>query len=720
MASNGAIPPPIPEVSADLKFDGGVKVGWAPQAIHHLPTGNPSQFAANDGTHSPFPARRGAALLSGGHASPFVVNASSNRQTIQNRSNAQQDFEHARPPAVARPPAIACPPVVAPAPVILTWDTPQVGYPVDTSTLPGSRNGTPTPHEALPPSSQPISQRPSFQMSSRGMSLASMMNNSQAKQSSSAALEGPGSWRRSRACWSTCTPGIGPILGPPLPILVLGKRELVTLIMARMLPEDNESDWEDEERRPQKDSSSVKAGCGRQEGNLARQANALKRKEIMKDLDEWREMTEKALAAIAAKHDYKVERLKKLLGSSPRLRKKREMTDMDALVHAKSKELNDGLPKGSRHKIGEVKRRLKADKTLMACLGNKEKMKVFREELEDAREDKRSVARISNKSVAIRSGKLLKRFREEFHELRDRSTLCGFGIFCRGAYDSSIQPTIIGGGPVADFFTKYFRKSVWEILCLFESFVTSYNHMGTRPLYKTEMVKATRHYIVEGLRQITGKETIKMNYRNFDVDIVSALKVNISGWPKGVEMQAPSAIEELDDLKAVHEAWRTGEAFWYKMSNKQVAAHEQVTADDRRQGKQRKERSDKGGVHRTSTKRKKVVEEDDEEEEEPRPKKKGRTAKKVVKQVISASVGKPGPSKGKEKQKSSGRKSLKKIAMKLQVDDEEDTEDLLLGEGLQHLQYRYFTLYIRAHRLRTMSSTVTSAAFGSGKEYPSM
>ncbi|KAE9390232.1 hypothetical protein BT96DRAFT_946281 [Gymnopus androsaceus JB14] len=30
MASNGAIPPPIPEVPADLKFDGGVKVSWAP------------------------------------------------------------------------------------------------------------------------------------------------------------------------------------------------------------------------------------------------------------------------------------------------------------------------------------------------------------------------------------------------------------------------------------------------------------------------------------------------------------------------------------------------------------------------------------------------------------------------------------------------------------------------------------------------------------------
>ncbi|KAE9386469.1 hypothetical protein BT96DRAFT_949079 [Gymnopus androsaceus JB14] len=30
MASNGAILPPIPEVSADLKFDGGVRVSWTP------------------------------------------------------------------------------------------------------------------------------------------------------------------------------------------------------------------------------------------------------------------------------------------------------------------------------------------------------------------------------------------------------------------------------------------------------------------------------------------------------------------------------------------------------------------------------------------------------------------------------------------------------------------------------------------------------------------
>jgi hypothetical protein len=30
MASNGAIPPPIPEVPDDQKFDGGVHLAWAP------------------------------------------------------------------------------------------------------------------------------------------------------------------------------------------------------------------------------------------------------------------------------------------------------------------------------------------------------------------------------------------------------------------------------------------------------------------------------------------------------------------------------------------------------------------------------------------------------------------------------------------------------------------------------------------------------------------
>lgn len=59
--------------------------------------------------------------------------------------------------------------------------------------------------------------------------------------------------------------------------------------------------------------------------------------------------------------------------------------------------------------------------------------------------------------------------------MREASDIVGFGLFCRGTFESSIEATIIGGGPVADFFMRYFNKTVWEMLCLFESFATSYN-----------------------------------------------------------------------------------------------------------------------------------------------------------------------------------------------------------------------------------------------------
>lgn len=198
--------------------------------------------------------------------------------------------------------------------------------------------------------------------------------------------------------------------------------------------------------------------------------------------------------------------------------------------------------------------------------------------------------------------------------------------------------------------------------------------------------------------QITGKENIKMNYKNFRIDIVSALSVSISGWPTEVEFQAPSEIEELHHLKAIFEAWRTGEAFWFKMSSKQVAVHKKSVEDDLHQGKQvtvpRKERKDAGGTHKKPTKRKKDTEpaaREDDEEAEQRPKKKKKHAGK--KSVPEIPIAEPGPSKGKGK-KSSRDKRLGiddeqekgKEAARFNDDDDDDKgpgddEDIYLGGG---------------------------------------
>lgn len=178
-----------------------------------------------------------------------------------------------------------------------------------------------------------------------------------------------------------------------------------------------------------------------------------------------------------------------------------------------------------------------------------------------------------------------------------------------------------------------------------------------------------------------------MNYKSFRIDIVSTLKVGINGWPKQVEFQAPSEIENLDNLKAVYEAWKAGEAFWFKMSVKQVAIHEKSIADDERQGKQvtvpRKERKDAGGTHRKSTKRKKGAEPfiEEDEEEQQRPKK-----KRASKKVPDIAAAEPGPSKGKGKEKRVGNK--KKLPVEVEEEEEQparfnddDDDDDGLADG---------------------------------------
>lgn len=70
-------------------------------------------------------------------------------------------------------------------------------------------------------------------------------------------------------------------------------------------------------------------------------------------------------------------------------------------------------PKGSKLKISEVRCAALADKSLMSAIKDESKLAVLMEQLEDHRSDAKSVARVSNKSAAVRSGKFLGGFSEE-------------------------------------------------------------------------------------------------------------------------------------------------------------------------------------------------------------------------------------------------------------------------------------------------------------------
>ncbi|KAF8824104.1 hypothetical protein HHX47_DHR9000002 [Lentinula edodes] len=332
----------------------------------------------------------------------------------------------------------------------------------------------------------------------------------------------------------------------------------------------------------------------------------LKSKLLNESISRFHAEQEERIGEIADAHGVSFSRVKKLAGTSKHHRKKRVNSAQDAILHAKSKELNEG--RRYKAKISEIRRAAEVDDDLQDAKTNPEKMKILMDELEEHQQAKKDVARASNKVGAMRVTRLLQSFNSDFQELREATDVAGFGFFVRGTFESSIKPTVIGGGPVHEFFQQYFKKDPWEMACLFEAFVTTYNKVGNRKLLHSEKAKATGKTILESLARITGVDNIRMNYPNFRTKISAKYKVKIVGWPEDVDLMSPRDITDPAKLNAVYDAWRSGSAYWSIMDKREYKKFMAQLENDKAAGVQVeipcKTRSDRGGTHeKTATKR---------------------------------------------------------------------------------------------------------------------
>ncbi|KAJ4497363.1 hypothetical protein C8R41DRAFT_865438 [Lentinula lateritia] len=303
----------------------------------------------------------------------------------------------------------------------------------------------------------------------------------------------------------------------------------------------------------------------------------LKSKLLNESISRFHAEQEERIGEIVDAHGVSFNRVKKLAGTSKHHRKKRVNSAQDAILHAKSKELNEG--RRHKAKISEIQRAAEVDDDLQDAKTNLEKMKILMDELEEHQQAKKDVARASNKVGAMRVTRLLQSFNSDFQELREATDVAGFGFFVWGTFESSIKPTVIGGGPVHEFFQQYFKKDPWEMACLFEAFVTTYNKVqtllidllgtvGNRKLLHSEKAKATGKTILESLARITGVDNIRMNCPNFRTKISAKYKVKIVGWPEDVDLMSPRDITDPAKLDAVYDAWRSGSAYWSIMDKR--------------------------------------------------------------------------------------------------------------------------------------------------------
>jgi hypothetical protein len=65
-----------------------------------------------------------------------------------------------------------------------------------------------------------------------------------------------------------------------------------------------------------------------------------------------------------------------------------------------------------------------------------------------------------------------------------------------------------------------------------------------------------------------------MNYVNYDKVIVLVLGVKLVGWPKTVNFVKPSSIGSVIDASTLHDAFKTGECHWIKLTTRQIEDHQ--------------------------------------------------------------------------------------------------------------------------------------------------
>ncbi|KAE9383355.1 hypothetical protein BT96DRAFT_1009312 [Gymnopus androsaceus JB14] len=394
---------------------------------------------------------------------------------------------------------------------------------------------------------------------------------------------------------------------------------------------------------------------GAEEQRLMRQAAAERAQQLSADIEKLLGEQEELYAKYAELNNVKVEHVKKLAHQLPSMKPQKKASDYNVLLYFKTKELNNGQPKGSRMAIKGIHQSLKDDVEFQDALQDPEAMKILRKKFDEAKAEEKIAAicisrRAKAKSVAEKIN-VLQREADFLYESTDANS---FGMVVRGSYESTIVSGYYGRGPVDAFFRHQFKLGVQDVLNLYESYVTALEKVGTRKLYHSEMTSEIVRMITQGLQEITGVANLRMSYSSFAKKIVSS----------------PTR------RKRLYDAWKSEGAHWYRMTTAEAKSFE-TTA--RKNGELdptvRKKRCDAGSTRQVGddsddedespsvkrSKRKKGANADDDEEGDGdvQPQKKPKRAVGISKKAGSSSTSGGGGKKSTGRSKKSTGRSKK-------------------------------------------------------------
>ncbi|KAG2742986.1 hypothetical protein P692DRAFT_20643627, partial [Suillus brevipes Sb2] len=292
----------------------------------------------------------------------------------------------------------------------------------------------------------------------------------------------------------------------------------------------------------------------------------------------------KKLHELALAHHVSDDHVKNLIGLQTHYKKTREPQLRNALVHAKSKEVNKGLAHGQKYTMAEVQKMVAEDPNMHNL--TREEKKEFIKQLMDHRKLQTSGVQASNVAAARDVVSVMDGVSKELHALRDRTGIYATVLMVRGHVNDQIQSTWIATDNASEFWEDRMEVALDDVARQFEEWacIQKKNIFAREDLSSLQRQVAT--LILSGLRafslttrmlcahnvagRATRKMDITMNYQNYDKSIVLVYGIKLDGWPVGLPFLAPSHMHTVVEVRVLRDALKTGACQWKKLTRREL------------------------------------------------------------------------------------------------------------------------------------------------------
>ncbi|KAG1777837.1 hypothetical protein EV702DRAFT_1221191 [Suillus placidus] len=234
------------------------------------------------------------------------------------------------------------------------------------------------------------------------------------------------------------------------------------------------------------------------------------------------------IEALSRAHHVTPKHINDIIGSQTHYRTSRKSQLINALVHAKAKEMNTEPYQG--RKEGYI-----------AALEEHRKKKVVS-------------VRANNLAAARDIVATMDRIVKELDDLRVRTGVYGTLFVVRGHINDTIQSVMHGTDNSEDFWEDVYEHPMADFLRQYEQWACTQNQNLNERDSLEAVRKQVRKLILRGLVAVTGKKDIVMNYNNYEMSVIETYGVRLVGWPHGVKFTSPSNIGTVSDIRKLRDA----------------------------------------------------------------------------------------------------------------------------------------------------------------------